>query len=93
MSELFVVREPVHGMAVRLDSRQWYRHILWEHEELTPRLHDVAETVSRPDLVLRSKYRGDTWLYHKLLPDRRRYMCVAVRLVYNDAGERREGFM
>lgn len=93
MPILLDVHEAVRGLRVRLDVRTWKRHILWEHPELAPRLQDVADTLAQPSMVLASKYRRDTWLYHRLLPDRRRYMSVAVRWRYNEQGEAESGFV
>jgi len=83
---LAVVFTDYAGRAIRLsDERKG--HIL-EHPEMRGLETAIAETLSRPDTVIRSLSDSTVWLYHRYYrttPVGDKWLCVVVKVGPTDA--------
>ncbi|MCD6351174.1 MAG: hypothetical protein J7M26_03545 [Armatimonadetes bacterium] len=91
MPPLFVVQEPVFGVPVRLEETTWFGHVLPVHKDMRARRDDVRRAIASPSVVLSSKSHADRYLYHLLLPGKKLYVRVVVRLRRDRTGNPIEG--
>jgi hypothetical protein len=62
-------------------------YILFKHPEISNKTDKIRCTLIRPDLIRKSQYNPDVWLYYKFYKRLKKYLTVAVKL-FN-----REGFV
>jgi len=66
---------------IKLTDKQW-NHIIKEHPEVEDYKDRLSETLSKPDLVKRSKRNKDTFLYYRCYNDiyKGKYLLAVVEI-------------
>lgn len=72
-----------HNRQIRLtDERQ--EHIETDHPEMSGQLKKIQETLSKPDIIVRSRTDPDTELFYRhydITPVTKKYLCVVVKVL------------
>jgi len=76
----------IHNRQIRLtDERQ--EHIEADHPEMYGQIEKIQETLTKPDIVLRSKTDPDVELFYRhydITPVTEKYLCVVVKILIGD---------
>jgi len=78
--------EDVYKRRIRLaDERQ--EHIEFDHPEMSNQIDKAQETVSNPDIIVRSRTDPEVELFYRhysITPVTDKYLCVVVKLITED---------
>lgn len=73
----------IHNRQIRLtDERQ--EHIQADHPEMSEQLEKIQETLSEPDIIVRSRTDPEVELfyrYYDITPITQKYLCVVVKVL------------
>lgn len=60
-------------------------HIIFKHPELTNNIDKIKNTLLYPDIIRKSQYNPNVWLYYKFYKRLKKYLTVVVKL-FNKEG-------
>jgi hypothetical protein len=76
----------IHNRWIRLtDERQV--HIETDHPEMTGQIDKIQETVSNPDIIVRSRTDPNVELFYRhydITPVTEKYLCVVIKIFMED---------
>lgn len=76
----------IHNRQVRLtDERQ--EHLEADHPEMSGQIEKIQETLSKPNIIVRSRTDPDVELFHRhydVTPVTEKYLCVVVKILIED---------
>lgn len=76
----------IHNRQIRLtDERQG--HIETDHPEMSGQVDKIQETLSNPDIIVRSRTDPDVELFYRhydITPVTEKYLCVVVKVLVGD---------
>jgi hypothetical protein len=76
----------IHNRQIRLkDERQ--EHIETDHPEMSGQIDKLHETLSNPDIIVRSRTDPDVELFYRhyeITPVTEKYSCVVVKVLVGD---------
>jgi len=76
----------IRNRQVRLTGER-QKHIEADHPEMLGQIDKVEDTLSNPDIVIRSKTSADVELFYRhysITPVTKKYLCVTVKILTND---------
>lgn len=69
---------------VRLTEER-LNHTVFKHPELSNKTDKIRYTLMHPDLIRKSQYNSNVWLYYKFYKELRKYLTIVVKL-FNKEG-------
>ena len=76
----------IHNRRIRLtDERQV--HIETDHPEMSGQIDKIQETMSNPDIIVRSRTDLDVELFYRhydITPVTEKYLCIVVKILRRD---------
>ena len=76
----------IHNRRIRLtDERQ--EHIEVDHPEMLGQIDKIQETLSNPDIIVRSRTDPDVELFYRhydITPVTEKYLCVVLKVLVGD---------